>query len=312
MKIYKEKLLESVFIEVLSKSKNKNTIVGCIYKHPGLTTQDFNFDFQQPLLDKLATENKNIVLLGDFNIDLLRYESQNPTREFLDILSSASLAPKITIPTRITTRSRTLIDNIFTNSVDESSITGNLECCISDHLAQFLIFPSHKPAPNENNTIIYKRNYGKIDKKFKDDLKNIDWTTALNNQANDVNRSLEDFLKIIESLLDKHAPLKQLTKKQLKTKSKPWITKGILTSRNKKEKIHSKFLKAKDPTRKEWLGQEYKRYKNLLTNLIRKSKENFYKQYFKDNKNNLIKVWKGIKEIILIKRSNATHLNDHL
>ena len=87
LKIYKKKLLESKFIEVLSSS-NKNTIVGCIYKHPGFTTQEFNFDFLQPLTDKLATENKNIVFLGDFNVDLLHYESNNPTREFIDLMFS--------------------------------------------------------------------------------------------------------------------------------------------------------------------------------------------------------------------------------
>ena len=73
--------------------------------------------------------------------------------------------------------------------------------------------------------------------------------------------------------------------------------------------MHSKFLKAKDQTRKKALNQEYKTYKNLLTNITKKSKENYYKQYFKGNKNNLIKVWKGIKEIILIKKTNKPHLN---
>ena len=140
LKICKKKLLKSKFIEVLSGS-NKNTTVGCIYKYHGLTTQDFNFDLLQPLIDKLATENKNIVFLGDFNVDLLHYESNNPTREFLDLMFSASLTPQITVPTRLTVRSKTLIDNIFTNSVEENTISGNLECCISDHLAHFLSFP---------------------------------------------------------------------------------------------------------------------------------------------------------------------------
>ena len=89
----------------------------------------------------------------------------------------------------------------------------------------------------------------------------------------------------------------------MKKNSRPWITKGILISVRKKYKIHSKFLKAKDQTRKEALNQEYKTYKNLLTIINKKSKENYYKQYFKDNKNKIIKVWKGIKEIILIKKN---------
>ena len=129
------------------------------------------------------------------------------------------------------------------------------------------------------------------------------------NNNNDVNQSLESLPTITNSLLDKHAPMKQITKKEIETKSKPWITKGILTSINKKYKIRSKSLKANDQNRKEALNQEYKMYKNILTNITKKSKENCYKQYFKDNKTNLINDWKGIKEIILIKKINKPYLN---
>ena len=139
LKLYKDKNLESVFIEVLSKS-DKNTIIVCIYKHPNLAIQEFMDTFLQPLLDNLSYENKNVILMGDFNIDLLHYESHIQTREFLDKIYFGSLTPHITIPTRITSRSRTLIDNIFTNTVDELSISSNLMCPLSDHLAQFLIY----------------------------------------------------------------------------------------------------------------------------------------------------------------------------
>ena len=46
-----------------------------------------------------------------------------------------SLSPHITIPTIITPRPRTLIENIFMNTVNKPSISGNLMCSISDHLA---------------------------------------------------------------------------------------------------------------------------------------------------------------------------------
>ena len=220
----------------------------------------------------------------------MHYESNNPTREFLDLMFSTSLTPQITIPTRLTVRSRNLRDNIFTNSAEENSTSGNLECCISDHLAQFLIFPNQR-AFLQNNHKKYKRNYKNLNNnKFKIELQSIGWTTALSINNNDVNQSLENFLNISNSLLDKYAPLKQITKKQVKTNSRPWITKGILTSIRKKYKIHSKFLKAKDQIRKKALNQEYKKQKNLLTNITKKSKENYYKQYFKNNKNSLIKI----------------------
>ena len=117
MQIIKSKQIESVAIEIIDRT-HKNTIVICIYKHPNLSVADFNEDYLQHLLDKLSYERKNIILLGDFNIDLLHYETDYQTRNFLDKMYSNSLAPKITIPTRLTTHSKTLIDNIFdTNTV---------------------------------------------------------------------------------------------------------------------------------------------------------------------------------------------------
>ena len=67
LKLYKNKNLEFVFIKVLSKS-DKNTITGCIYKHPNLAIQEFMGTFLQLLLDNLSYENKNVILMGDFNI----------------------------------------------------------------------------------------------------------------------------------------------------------------------------------------------------------------------------------------------------
>ena len=71
-----------------------------------------------------------------------------------------------------------------------------------------------------------------------------------------------------------------------------------------KNKIYNKFCKAKDQKRKDLLNQQFKNYRNILSNLTKKSKENYFKEYFQENKNNLIKVWKGIKDIILIKKPN--------
>ena len=105
-------------------------------------------------------------------------------------------------------------------------------------------------------------------------------TSALANNNNDVNQSLENFLNITNSLLETYAPLTQVTKKDMKTQSKSWITKGILTSIRQKAKIHSKLLKAKDQTKKEVLNQEYKIYKNLLTNITKKSKKTLLQTIF--------------------------------
>ena len=161
LKLYKNKNLESVFIKILSKS-DKNTITGCIYKHPNLAIQEFMDTFLQPLLDKLSYENKNVILMADFNIDLLNYESYIQTKEILDKIYFGSLTPRITIPTRIAPHSRTLTDNVFTNTMDEPSINGNLMCSISDHLAQFLIYPKQNAKKYLDEKAKYNRNCKKV------------------------------------------------------------------------------------------------------------------------------------------------------
>ena len=42
---------------------------------PNLSVEDFNKDYLQHLLDKLFYERKSIILPGDFNVDLLHYET---------------------------------------------------------------------------------------------------------------------------------------------------------------------------------------------------------------------------------------------
>ena len=76
---------------------------------------EFNENYLNFLLDKLSKENKCVFLLGDINVDLLKYDKHAPTNEFQDSLPSHMFLPHIAQPTRISTTSKTLIDNIFSN-----------------------------------------------------------------------------------------------------------------------------------------------------------------------------------------------------
>ena len=124
------------------------------------------------------------------------------------------MSPQIIRATRITPRSRKIIDNIFTNTLDEPSISGNMMRAISDHLAQFLIYLEQNAKKCLNEKTKYKINYNRINKeKFEEDLQQINWVEALKVNDKNVDTSLGNFLQIINSLLEKHAPLKQITKK---------------------------------------------------------------------------------------------------
>ena len=140
--MYEAGKLETVFLEILNEKK-KNVIIGCIYRHPTMDIKTFNEKYFNNLMTKINNEKKACYLLGDFNIDLLQTESNIHTKDFFDILTANLFVPHITLPTRITNRSQTLIDNIFSNNPEFEHCTGgNFTFSISDHLAQFLLIPS--------------------------------------------------------------------------------------------------------------------------------------------------------------------------
>ena len=72
--------------------------------------------------------------MGDYNIDMFRLNEHAPTQEFVDSLFSHMFYPLINRPTRITAHSATLIDNIFTNHLTQTLLSGILINDASDHL----------------------------------------------------------------------------------------------------------------------------------------------------------------------------------
>ena len=102
-------------------------------------------------------------------------------------------------------------------------------------------------------------------------------------------------------LLDTYAPLKKINKCKLKFKSKPWITLGLQKSISVKNKLLVNFINKKDPILKEEFHTNYKKYRNLLSTLMKKSKQAYYDKYFERNWNNIKNTWKGIKSLISLK-----------
>ena len=89
LNIVKKNQVESTLIEIIN-AKKTNIVVGCIYKHPNMDVLEFNNHLNQ-ILEKVSKEQKQIFLLGDFNINLLNYKIHQPTNDFLDSLASNPL-----------------------------------------------------------------------------------------------------------------------------------------------------------------------------------------------------------------------------
>ena len=81
-----------------------------------------------------------------------------------------------------------------------------------------------------------------------------------------------NFFETFDSLLQKHAPIKKLSNKDKKTMKKPWITKGILNSIEKKNRIYRKCIRTKNAAKKEELHNLFKSYRNSLNKIARRSR----------------------------------------
>ena len=302
--LYSQSYLESVFVELILRGQ-KNIIVGCIYKHPLMDVNDFNHSYLSPFLSKTSKENKSLILLGDFNINLLKSNSVSSSSDFLDLLGSYELLPSITLPTRISNYSSTLIDNIFVSSSISNSISGNLSVVLSDHLPQFFLF--HKEFPSNLKSSFYRK-WSKFDSaKFREDFSSINWDEILSLEKENVDVSFNSFYDKYSSLFDEHVPIAKFTKHQIKLQSKPWITKGILTSMKIRDNLFCEFKTCINVNIKSFLRDRYKFYRNRIVSLLRLSKKLYFSSYFTENLNNTHKIWKGVRELISTKYSSSSN-----
>lgn len=111
-----EKVCEILAVECRLGTKKIQVCV--VYKPPSAPIPLF----LQSLESLLASlDDKDVVVMGDFNINLLEFNENTHTTEFITLMSSNSLIPSCTIPTRVASTSATLIDNIFLTTPATSS-----------------------------------------------------------------------------------------------------------------------------------------------------------------------------------------------
>ena len=288
-----ESEFEALWVEIIL-DKQPNRLIGVVYRHPKKKDSQFK-DNLQSILQKIKKENKNTLILGDFNYDLLNHENNEEISKFLQIMLENSYQPCILEPTRILLGNKpSLVDNIFSNSI-EPVISGNLYQKISDHLPNFAIFNNVKPTKTKE--YVKKRcskNFDAI--KFQNDLLQLILHKIVN--FDEFNKAYDYSHKMLLNILNEHLPLKILSKKEIELERKPWITRGILKSTKIKNKTYKVFIRTKSKDKKSDVYLKFKRYRDLINNLKKKSHRNFYKSYFEKNMNNAKKSWSGINSIL--------------
>ena len=137
-----ESYIESVFIKI--NSPTAQSIIGSVYRPPKNDTLTVSYFIS--FLGKFSpyiTNNSDMIVCGDFNIDLYRVNDvSGPSSLFHETMNSLSLLPVISRPTRISGTSCTLIDNIFVSNLNNFK-SGILTIDITDHFPIFLVYKSY-------------------------------------------------------------------------------------------------------------------------------------------------------------------------
>ena len=235
--------------------------------------------------------------MGDFNINLLNTDSHQHTNEFFNLMTSNSFYPLISKPTRITSNSATLIDNIFSNNLELSMISGILYSDLSDHLPIFQVTQLKVPT----NPVPYKRQIRIINNtntsEFKSKISKIDWSYLYN--FNSTNNCYNTFSNVLISIYNESFPLKTVNF-TVDNLSKPWFSDGLANSCRRKNSLYKQYIINPTPFNK----LNYQKYRNKYYSLIKIARKKYFHDKLSRVSSNLKQTWNVIKQVISKSQTN--------
>lgn len=260
-------------------------VIVCIYRVPNSSNFNTCIEKLHMILRELSNKpflNSNIVIAGDFNIDILKRTYQ--TLDFECLLLNYNLRLTIFQPTRM--KSQTCIDN-FAHNFEKKCKAEVIEFALSDHTAQLLKCPvrldcvlkywykSQRDFSPENMI------------KFRTCLEKLTFSEVYD--SDDPNVAFNSFMNQFKLFYDLCFPSRLI---RMQTSKKPkWISRGIkLCSLKKRQLLWASRLQ---PTQINKI--KYSNYTKLFKNIIKLTKrsQNDYNIKNSDNKSKM--TWKLIK-----------------
>ena len=299
--------IQALHIRVSSSFCSAFEIVS-IYRPPSSSVDSTLalFDFLEPLC------NKPCVIGGDLN--LLESPNSSLTQRYLTFLAKNNFTQHISVPTRCTPRTSSLIDHIISSPSCRTNRTGVIRTCISDHFLTFLTIHNNKSfnqfASTNINRIKHpprpKRNMSNFNENtFLGDLtRSIQHSMSPDPTAEcDIDSSFNSLISSVNNTLDKHCPF--VCSKVRPDFHSPWMNYSILKLIQERNYFHSKAILSQCSD--SW--NIYRFYKNLTTSEIRRSKSNYFLTQLQANSKNPKRLWRTLFESIG-KSSASSSLND--
>ena len=304
--ITESNVCEALFVKVSSSDLPNDIIVGNVYKPPHNNNNNGNIDqFLSdfyPLLDRLSDSNLEIACAGDFNIDLLKINTRNKYSDFLDTMIQNSFFPQITLPTRFAGKSCSLLDNIFCKFSDKIANTssGILLNKISDHLLCFSSFKFISRRDKRQPKLVKQKiDVERAQQSFLEELRTLDIYSKMDQSlSQDPNINYKILTDTVANCRKKYFPSKFVKFNKRRHKGNKWITYGIITAINKRDRMYRELqaLSTNSPRYIE-LKHNLAFRKPLIKKSIRELKMKYYHDLFEKYKNDIKNTWKTISEI---------------
>lgn len=279
--------ISNINYEVLTVADGSK-IFSVVYRPPNADSHAF-LSFLETFLDFVSINKYSLFLGGDINIDQIKPSKLR--NEFLSVLESYGFMNVITVPTRITTSSESLVDLFITNIGNFVVNSGTLAYEISDHLPIFTIIQDEKENRVEGMApTCYQNVTSATLNSFRNDILNHNWNEVISKTDADsmYNALISDVVRIYKT----HFPY--VTAPKLKKSRKPWITKSLLRQIKVKNQLYSDFIRTKDPDKL----RVFKQYRNKLNSLLRTAKQKYFWAYFDSVSMNTDKLWKRVNSLI--------------
>lgn len=267
-------------VNCLVTTINNDLAIVSLYRPPAFK----NLDPFLKSLDKILSSinhYKNIILMGDLNINI-KLEQLNPKHtEYLDLLASYGLLTTHTLPTR----ESNCLDHCFVKT-KLKPLTIVCNSTLTDHLSVMISLPLKTKTRPKKNPFYTKTN---CDAAIRD-LKQINWEERFH--SDDPNVMTNIFLNTIRDILSNHTHTVKQPRRQINIK--PWITPGLCRCMRNRDQLHQKLRK--DPENST-LILTYKRYRNTCNNLLKSLKNRYFKSELAKSSYNIKKQWGLVKEM---------------
>ena len=290
-------------IRVKSKNKSNNDfIIANIYRLPKQKKENyetFNHEFSE-LFHNLEKISRDIILCGDFNIDLLKLKVVPNINEFFDNMLAFGLIPKITLPTRFSTKSSTLIDNVFCKLTKNFSETtaGVITYNLSDHLPYFVTLDYLSTKETKKNYVTIQKYDEENIEKCISDFKSSSIHIEID-ELSDPNDCVIKLQDVIIDMKNKYFPIRKINFNKYKHKKQRWMTQGILHSIKFRDKLYAKMRNCPTESIKyQNLRKNLQTYNRILKTNIRIAKLSYYHTLFENCKNDIKTTWSNISDLI--------------